>query len=132
MGRLLKTDLTAEEFKKWIYSKWEIAPERDMEKWGHPAMFPAELCKRVIKLFSFINDVVLDPFNGVGSTTKVAKELKRRFCGIDISEEYCKKAEERLNYLYKPKKSASKKRKTNTTFEQKEFSFFQFKNDEKS
>jgi len=62
-------------------------------------MFPEELCKRVIKLFSFENDIILDPFNGVGSATKVAKELNRRFCGIDISEEYCKKAEKRLRQV---------------------------------
>lgn len=89
-------DLTGEEFKKWVYAKWEIAPERNMAKWGHPAMFPEELVKRVLKLFSFENDIVLDPFNGVGTTTKVAKELNRRFLGIDISEEYCQKAERRL------------------------------------
>ncbi len=91
------SDLTADEFKEWVYAKWDIAPERNMEKWGHPAMFPEELARRVIKLFSFVGDVVLDPFNGVGTTTKVAKELKRRFIGIDISPEYCRKAEMRLN-----------------------------------
>ena len=92
-GATDKTDLSADEFKEWVYAKWDIAPERNMKKWEHPAMFPEELCKRVIKLFSFENDIILDPFNGVGSATKVAKELNRRFCGIDISEEYCKKAE---------------------------------------
>jgi DNA modification methylase len=91
------SDLTPDEFKEWVYARWDIAPERNMEKWGHPAMFPEELARRVIKLFSFVGDVVLDPFNGVGTTTKVAKELKRRFIGIDISPDYCKKAEIRLN-----------------------------------
>jgi len=91
-----RIDITGDEFKKWVYAKWDIAPERDMQKWGHPAMFPEELVKRVLKLFSFENDIILDPFNGVGTTTKVAKELNRRFLGIDISEEYCKKAEKRL------------------------------------
>ena len=62
-------------------------------------MFPEELAKRVIKLFSFENDVVLDPFNGVGTTTKVAKELNRRYLGIDISKEYTKKARERLKEI---------------------------------
>ncbi len=59
-------------------------------------MFPEELVRRVLKLFSFVDDIVLDPFNGVGTTTKVAKELNRRFIEIDISEEYCQKAEKRL------------------------------------
>ena len=96
-GETNVSDLTSDEFKEWVYAKWDIAPERNMEKWGHPAMFPEELARRVIKLFSFVGDVVLDPFNGVGTTTKVAKELKRRFVGIDISPEYCKKAEIRLS-----------------------------------
>ncbi len=98
-GATDKTDLSADEFKEWVYAKWDIAPERNMKKWEHPAMFPEELCKRVIKLFSFENDIILDPFNWVGSATKVAKELNRRFCGIDISEEYCKKAEKRLRQV---------------------------------
>jgi len=70
-----------------------------MKKFQHPAMFPEELARRVIKLFSFENDVVLDPFNGVGTTTKVAKELNRRYLGIDISKEYTEKAKERLKEL---------------------------------
>jgi len=95
-GNIKKADITPDEFKKWVYGKWDIAPERNMKKFKHPAMFPEELAKRVIKLFSFENDVVLDPFNGVGTTTKVAKELNRRYLGIDISKEYTKKAKERL------------------------------------
>ena len=94
-------DLTNEEFKKWVYAKWEIHPETKMKKWGHPAMFPEELAKRVIKLFSFVNDVVLDPFNGIGTTTKVAKELNRKYIGIDISKEYCLKANDRVKEVKK-------------------------------
>lgn len=59
-------------------------------------MFPEELVARLLKLFSYQDDVVLDPFNGVGTTTLVAYKLRRRYIGIDISEEYCKIAEERL------------------------------------
>ncbi|MEM3473811.1 MAG: site-specific DNA-methyltransferase [archaeon] len=89
-------DITGEEFKKWVYAKWDIAPEYNMKKYGHPAMFPEALVERVLKLFSFKGDVVLDPFNGVGTTTVVAKRLSRNYIGIDISDEYCRKAEERL------------------------------------
>lgn len=89
-------DISEEEFKKFVYAKWEIPPERNMQKYGHPAMFPEELAERVLKLFSYRGDVVLDPFNGVGTTTAVAKKLGRIFIGIDISEEYCRKAEERV------------------------------------
>jgi DNA modification methylase len=89
-------DITADEFKKWVYAKWDIQPEYNMKKYGHPAMFPEELVERALKLFSFKGDVILDPFNGVGTTTAVAKRLSRRYLGIDVSEEYCKKAEERV------------------------------------
>jgi len=91
-----KADITADEFKKWVVAKWSIAPERNMKNYNHPAMFPEELATRVIKLFSFENDIVLDPFNGAGTTSFVAKSFKRRYLGIDISKEYCKVAENRL------------------------------------
>jgi len=89
-------DITAEEFKKWVFGKWNFAPENRMKEFGHPAMFPEELPKRLLKLFSYKGDIVLDPFNGVGTTTFVAWKLKRRFIGIDISREYCEKALDRI------------------------------------
>jgi DNA modification methylase len=89
-------DITGDEFKKWVYGKWSIAPERKMKEYKHDAMFPEELARRVIKLFSFQNDVVLDPFNGAGTTTKIARKLKRQFVGIDIDKTYCETAEKRL------------------------------------
>lgn len=92
-------DIESEEFKKWVYGKWSIAPERNMKKYNHDAMFPEELVKRLLKLFSYKNDIILDPFNGAGTTTKVAKQLNRKFIGIDISEEYCKTAENRLKEI---------------------------------
>ncbi|MEF3254544.1 MAG: site-specific DNA-methyltransferase, partial [Deferribacterales bacterium] len=95
-GKEEDADITADELKHWVYATWDIAPESNMKKYGHPAMFPEELAERVIKLFSFKGDVVLDPFSGVGTTCVVAKKLGRKYIGIDISEEYCKNAEERL------------------------------------
>jgi|GEM_PF-187998 len=91
-----KIDITGDEFKKWVYAKWDIAPESNMKKYNHPAMFPEELVARLLKLFSYQDNVVLDPFNGVGTTTLVAYKLRRLYIGIDISEEYCKIADERL------------------------------------
>lgn len=89
-------DISDEEFKKFVYAKWSIAPERNMKKYGHDAMFPEELVRRCLKLFSYQGDIVLDPFNGAGTTTKVAKEIKRKFIGIDIDEHYCEVARKRL------------------------------------
>ena len=91
-----KIDITGDEFKKWVYAKWDIAPEKNMKKYSHPAMFPEELVVRLLKLFSYQGNIVLDPFNGVGTTTLVAHKLGRKYIGIDISEEYCKTANERL------------------------------------
>ncbi len=58
-------------------------------------MFPEALADRVLKLFSYKGDIILDPFNGMGTTTAVAKRLSRNYIGIDVSEDYCKKAEDR-------------------------------------
>lgn len=91
-----KIDITEEEFKKWVLAKWSISPERKMDSFKHPAMFPEELARRVIKLFSYKDDIILDPFNGVGTTTAVAKSLERKYIGIDISEEYCHAARNRI------------------------------------
>lgn len=96
-GRREDIDISGEEFKRWVTAKWSIAPEREMGKYGHPAMFPEELVARVLKLFSYRGDTVLDPFIGVGTTALVAKKLGRKYLGIDISEDYCRKATERVN-----------------------------------
>jgi DNA modification methylase len=96
-GNSENADISADDFKKWVVGKWSIAPERKMKEYDHPAMFPEELVQRALQLFSFENDIVLDPFNGAGTTTAVAKALNRRFLGIDISEQYCKTAEKRIS-----------------------------------
>lgn len=92
-------DITEDEFKKWVVARWSISPERKMEKYGHPAMFPEELVERALKLFSYEGDIILDPFNGVGTTSVVAKKWNRRFIGIDISEKYCKIAKKRIKEI---------------------------------
>jgi site-specific DNA-methyltransferase (adenine-specific) len=95
-GRREDIDITAEEFKEWVLGRWSFPPEIRMKDYNHPAMFPEELPRRVMKLFSYKNDIVLDPFNGAGTTTLVARKLGRRFIGIDISEQYCAMAMSRL------------------------------------
>lgn len=95
-GDSSKIDISAEEFKQWVVAKWNIAPERRMKEYGHPAMFPEQLVERALKLFSYRDDIILDPFNGVGTTTAVAHRLDRNYIGVDISKEYCKTAKERL------------------------------------
>jgi len=95
-GKNENIDISSEEFRKWTYGKWEIRPEVNMKNFNHPAMSPEELVVRLLKLFSYKGDLVLDPFNGVGTTTLVACKLDRKYIGIDISEEYCKIAKKRI------------------------------------
>jgi len=96
VGNSENADISADDFKKWTVGKWSIAPERNMKEFDHPAMFPEELVQRALQLFSFEKDIILDPFNGAGTTTSVAKKLNRRYLGIDISEKYCKTAQNRI------------------------------------
>ncbi len=95
-GRREDIDITGDEFKEWVLGKWSFPPEIRMKDYDHPAMFPEELPRRLMKLFSYKNDIVLDPFNGAGTTTLVAWKLHRRFIGIDISQQYCDTALQRL------------------------------------
>ena len=95
-GQAENADIDADSFKQWVSAKWSIAPERRMAEFDHPAMFPEELAKRVLLLFSFQGDVILDPFAGAGTTCVVAKRTGRRYVGIDVTESYCETARERL------------------------------------
>jgi site-specific DNA-methyltransferase (adenine-specific) len=95
-GRREDIDITADEFKEWVLGRWSFPPETHMKNHRHPAMFPEELPRRLMKLFSYKNDIVLDPFNGAGTTTLVAWKLHRRFIGIDTSAQYCDRALQRL------------------------------------
>ena len=89
-------DITAEEFKEWVMGKWSFPPETRMKDHDHPAMFPEELPRRLMKLFSYKGDIVLDPFNGAGTTSFVAYKNGRRFIGIDNSSQYSQTAFGRL------------------------------------
>ena len=95
-------DITKEEFIPWTNGLWNIAPE-SAKKIGHPAPYPIELCDRLIKLFSYKNDVVLDPFMGSGTSGVSALKNGRNFIGIELSEEYVKLSQKRIEeFLDKP------------------------------
>ena len=98
-GNSSDADISGDEFKKWVYAKWSIAPERNMKVFDHPAMFPEELARRILLLFSFQRNVVLDPFAGVGTTCLVAKKNSRVYLGIDNSQQYCDTAMKRLDEI---------------------------------
>ncbi|WP_457567876.1 DNA methyltransferase [Desulfurobacterium sp.] len=82
-----KSKLTKEEWKKYFYGHWYFGGARQID---HQAMFPDELPKRVIKMFTFVGETVLDPFLGSGTTTKLALELGRNAIGYEINEDFLK------------------------------------------
>ena len=87
-------DITRDEFMKFSDGFWQISPETKRK--GHPAPFPEELIYRLIKFYSYKNNNVLDMFGGTGTVATVAKKTERNFIHIDISEEYCNIAKQRL------------------------------------
>ncbi len=90
-----------DEFLAGTLSVWPIPPE-SARRVGHPAPFPVELAERVVRLYSYVGDVVLDPFNGSGSTCIAAALNGRRYVGYDINPAYCELAERRLREARHP------------------------------
>ena len=84
-----------DEFMAATLSIWGIPPE-SARRVGHPAPFPLALAERVIHLYSYLEDVVLDPFVGSGTTCVAAKGLGRHYVGFDISPEYVDRANARI------------------------------------
>lgn len=93
-----ESDLTNSEFVSWSLAKWNVTGESS-KKIGHPAAFPLELPMRCIKMLSWLNAVVYDPFMGSGTTALACKMFERKFIGSEISEEYVKLAEGRLGSI---------------------------------
>ena len=84
----------------WIeYTKciWDIMPELNRKKIGHPAPFPKEIPERLIKLHSFIGDTILDPFAGSGTTGVSCKNLNRNYILIEKDDTYCGIIKNRLS-----------------------------------
>ena len=90
-----ESTIEKEEFMESTLSIWNISPAR-AKKIGHPAPFPVELAKRFINLYSFKNDLILDPFIGSGSTAIAAKLLNRDYIGYELNPKYVKIAKNRL------------------------------------
>jgi DNA modification methylase len=90
-------------FLELTKSIWSF-PAESARKVGHPAPFPVELPYRCIQLYTFKDDVVIDPFCGVGSACVAAVKSGRHFIGIDTSQEYVKTARERVNAVIEQKK----------------------------
>lgn len=90
-----KSDITKNEFVEWTNGVWTFMGE-SKTRVGHPAPFPVELPRRCIKLFTFVDDLVLDPFLGSGSTLIACILTNRKGIGIEIDKNYCEIAKNRL------------------------------------
>lgn len=91
-----QSDITQEEFIEWTNGLWTFNGE-SRKRVGHPAPFPLELPKRCIKLFSYVGDLVLDPFAGSGTTLLAAIMHNRRALGIEIEPAYCELSKQRIH-----------------------------------
>jgi len=95
-----KSKLTNEEWRKYFTGHWNFAGEKQNS--GHIAMFPEELPRRLIKMFSFVGENILDPFLGSGTTSKVARELGRNSIGYEINKDFLPMIEEKVGKNKKP------------------------------
>lgn len=86
--------LTKEEWKNYFIGHWNFGGAKQI---GHEAMFPDELPLRLIKMFTFVGETVLDPFLGSGTTIKVARQLQRNAIGYEINENYLSIIREKIN-----------------------------------
>ena len=89
-ARKKRSVLSDEEWREYTKQVWDIPiPNKgDLAHGEHPAIMPEEIARRCIRLFTYIDDIVLDPFAGSGTTLKVAKELQRKYIGYEIYEHY--------------------------------------------
>ena len=91
-----KDTIERDDFIQWTKSIWTF-PAVNAKKIGHPAPFPIELPHRLINLYSYEGDIVLDPFCGSGSTCIAAIQNNRPYIGYDINQDYIDLAEKRIN-----------------------------------
>ncbi len=87
--------LSKDEMKMWLRTAWTDIKGHSTKK-GHPAPYPVELAERLIRLFSFAGDTVLDPFVGTGTTSLAAMNAGRNSIGVEIDGEFVRLARERL------------------------------------
>lgn len=98
-----ENSISRDQFIEWTKSIWTMNAE-SAKRIGHPAPFPEELPFRLIQLYSFKDDIILDPFMGSGTTALSAVKSERKFVGYDINKEYVALAEKRLHsYLSQTK-----------------------------
>lgn len=112
-----QSKMTKEEWKTYFDGHWNFGGARQD---GHIAVFPEELPKRLIKMFSFVGDTVLDPFLGSGTTSLAAKKLNRNSVGYEMNSEFIPYIERKLEInqgdIFNSNYSFIKQEKINTNF----------------
>lgn len=93
-----RNTINRDEFMEWTKSIWQMNAV-SAKKIGHPAPFPQELPHRLIQLYSFEGDIILDPFMGSGTTALAAKQAGRLYIGYEISADYHRLASVRLSQI---------------------------------
>jgi modification methylase len=93
--------ISRDEFLEYNKSVWNFAAE-SARKIGHPAPFPVELPRRLIQLYTFENEIVLDPFMGSGQTAIAARKSNRHYIGYEIDEKYVALANQRIQKESEP------------------------------
>lgn len=91
-----KSTIMTDDFLNLTLDLWQI-PTESAKRVGHPAPFPAELPEKLIELYTYEGDLVLDPFVGSGSTLVAASRLKRRYVGYDLDASYLEIAKQRVS-----------------------------------
>lgn len=99
-GDRTQIDVTSKEFQEFSDGHWRIPPER--RRHGHPAPFPEELIRRLVKFYSYRENLVLDMFGGTGTVAAVARSAGRHYLHIDSSSEYCQVAVDRIRAVASP------------------------------
>ena len=88
-----KSRIEKKNYNEWFQQSWNITGASTK---NHPAPFPVELAYRLVRMFSFFGDTVLDPFCGTGTTMIAAMKCDRNSIGVEIDSEYCRMAAERI------------------------------------
>lgn len=90
-------ELDGKTWERYSISIWDVVKSKDEIRLHHPAMFPMELCRRLIEIYTKKGDVILDPFMGSGSAIIVAKDMERKGIGFDINPDYVNLAKKRIS-----------------------------------
>jgi len=101
-------DISGKEFLEWSWSVWTVAPYSKSQN-PHPCAFPPRLVERLIKFYTWPNDLILDPYAGAHTTCEICKKFGRRYTGIELNSNYCQYGKEQVEVAKAVKPSKAKR-----------------------